>query len=131
MAAASILTRSDRALGITQRDECIPVDDLPGFFTVRDTTTGSGKTYIASSTGCTCPDHHYRGHVCKHMRAVITEEYRLATYAADWDHACSTWATCCPECGAALETAVYWIGGRGYQSFLVCSAHIEHRARRV
>jgi hypothetical protein len=178
MAAAPILTRSDRALGIIVRDDVIPVDDRPGFFTVRDTATGSGESHLATATSCTCRDHLYREGLCKHRRAVITEEYRLDAYAAGWDAyvaaqrpccpqsvesseddpvanaigewiqsqlrpAAEVWARHiaawnaergqprCPDCGAALESAVYWIGGRGYQSFLVCSAHVEHRARRV
>jgi hypothetical protein len=124
-------TRQDRALGILVRDEVIPVDDRPGFFTVRDTATGSGESHLTTANSCTCRDHIYGHGICKHRRAVITETYRLKAYAAAWDRACSTWAARCPECGAELETTVSYVGGRGYSTFLVCTEHVEHRAVRV
>jgi hypothetical protein len=133
MAQATVArpTRQDRALGIIVRDEVIPVDDRPGFFTVRDTATGSGESHLATANSCTCRDHLYREGLCKHRRAVITEAYRLDAYAAGWDAWAGAQRPCCPQCGAQIEMAVYWIGGKGYCSFAVCSAEGSHPARMV
>lgn len=83
--ATAILTRSDRAVGIVTRQECIPCEDHPGFFQVRDTETGSGTTYIAAAHRCTCPDYIMRGQRCKHSIAVEHEERALADYCTDWN----------------------------------------------
>ncbi len=46
------LSRTDRALGIISRAECIPLDD--GTWKVRDSLTGSGHWHIATVTSCDC-----------------------------------------------------------------------------
>ncbi len=124
--------RVSKAAGIVERHEVIPCDDRPGYFNVRDTGTGSGKLYLASATSCTCPDHVYRGHTCKHMIAAAREERDLAQYGATWDarseQARAAAGPCCPDCGAGLESQSYYIGGRGMMAFLVCRRDAEHRA---
>jgi hypothetical protein len=34
----------------------------------------------------------------------------------------------CPDCGAELECQSYYVGGKGYRAFMVCSKDVEHRA---
>ncbi len=45
------LSRTDRALGIAQRHEAIPLETLPGHYSVRDTLTGSGKVHVMAVDG--------------------------------------------------------------------------------
>jgi hypothetical protein len=126
MATAPSLTRTTRALGIVECHECEPVDDRPGFFHVTDTATGSGKGYTTSATSCTCPDHTFRGHQCKHMQAVMRESQLLTAYSVSWDDWASSQRPCCPRCGAELVSRLYWIGGRGYLAFAVCGDDSSH-----
>ncbi len=60
MATAPIVTRQDKAIGIAQRHECTPLDDYPGYYSVRDTLTGSGRFHIATLLECDCADFTYR-----------------------------------------------------------------------
>ena len=75
--------RTARAAGIVERQECELQDD--GRWVVRDGVTGSGRRHIVAGGRCDCPDHVYRGHVCKHLQAVMLEEQALAQYCADWN----------------------------------------------
>ena len=133
MAAAPILQdrRPVKAAGIVERHECEPVDDRPGFFHVTDTATGSGKVHVANAQQCDCPDFLFRNQRCKHMQAVMRESQLLTAYSVSWDDWAASQRPCCPDCGAELKTAVHWVGGRGYLTFLVCVDHVEHRAVRV
>ena len=130
MATASIArpTRTDKAIGITLRQECTPLDDYPGYYSVRDTLTGSGRFHIATLLECDCPDFTHRRRPCKHVEAVRATETALHAYAAAWD---AQARPCCTVCGAGLTTAVNWVGGKGYCSFEVCSADGSHPARMV
>ncbi len=128
MATAPIVTRQEKALGITQRHECTPLDDYPGYYSVRDTLTGSGRSHIATLLECDCADFTHRHRPCKHVEAVRATETALQAYAAAWDRAARP---ACPTCGGELTMAVFWIGGRGYCSFEVCSADGSHPARMV
>ncbi len=83
--ATTSLTRTERAGAIVERQECIPVDDIPGLFQVRDTATGSGAYHLASADRCDCYDALRR--VCKHQLAVRRTEGELAAYAQQWDAA--------------------------------------------
>ena len=138
------LTRSERAAGIQQRQELMLQDD--GSWKVRD-THGSGKWYTVIDGNCSCPDATYRAVTCKHSRAVLSEEQALRQFAADWDaqaepaldeyrgpYGSDGWPQprpTCPDCGAELETRSYYIGGRGYQYFEVCTADMAHHARQA
>jgi predicted nucleic acid-binding Zn finger protein len=47
-------------------------------------TITSGKTYITTEQGCTCPDYIYRqskvvGGQCKHQRALLAEKAATAS----------------------------------------------------
>jgi hypothetical protein len=130
MAAASILTRSDRALGIMQRHEAIPLDDYPGYFSVRDTITGSGRLHIATWMECDCLDFTWRDRPCKHIMAVRETETALLAYAAAWDAQAGPPATC-PACGADLVCQPYHVGGRGDVHVIHCAAEQAHYSRRV
>ena len=127
----AILSRSDRACGICERHEVIPIDDRPGYFTVRDTATGSGRPHIATAISCDCADFLYRSRDCKHMQAVHAEEAALEAYAAAWDATPQAQEPKCPMCGAALESRQYYIGGRGYVHFEVCSGDGAHYCRQA
>ncbi len=123
--------RTVRAAGIVSRQEVIPCDDRPGYFNVRDTGTGSGRMYLASATSCTCPDHVYRGHTCKHQIAAAREDQALRQYAADWDTRAKAQRPAglrCPDCGSHLECQSYYVGGRGHVAFLVCRRDAQHKA---
>lgn len=124
------LDRTARAAGIISRHEGIPVDTMDGFYQVRDTTTGSGRVYLTSSDRCTCPDHLFRGNVCKHIRAAQAEHEALATYADDWDRAVALQEPRCPQCGAPLAVTQYYTGGRGWAFYEVCSGDSSHVTRR-
>ena len=127
MTTAATLPRlngTERALGIITRAECIPLDD--DTWKVRDTATGSGRWHIATSTSCDCRDA--RIGTCKHQLAVRQEAQDLAAYSVSWNAYATAQRLSCPDCGAPLKTAVNWVGGRSYMTFLVCEAHVEHRA---
>lgn len=136
MATAGILSRTAKALGIVLRQELTPLDDLDGIYRVRDTGTGSGQDWLTSATFCDCPDRLNRGVVCKHMRAVIREQAALEAYAAEWDATVaaarpgspSGRASRCPRCGAGLESMSFYVGGRGYVAFQLCSADHHHHS---
>jgi len=119
MAHAPSLTRTDRAAGILERQECTPVDapGLEGLWHVTDTGTGSGRIHVTSSTRCDCPDHNFRGNVCKHITAVQRAEAELVAYAAGWDTAARP---SCPMCGESVSIQQHYVGGRGYMFFSVC-----------
>lgn len=142
----AILTRTERAAGIVTRQECEPLED--GSWRVRDTGTGSGEGHIATVRGCDCWDYRRRGGICKHMRAIILEEQALAQFCAEWDaqavepvcdqysgpYGSDGWPQprpTCPICGAELETRSYYIGGRGYQYFEICTRDMAHHARQA
>jgi hypothetical protein len=130
MAAASILTRSDRALGITQRHEAIPLDDFAGWWQVRDTITGSGRLHIATVSECDCADFKWRDRPCKHIEAVRATEAALSAYAASWDAQAGPPASC-PSCGAELVCQPYHVGGRGPVDVIHCAAEQTHYSRRA
>jgi hypothetical protein len=119
--AQAVYTREVKAAAILDRQECVPVDDLPGLWNVMDSLTGSGRVYIASVSRCDCPDFTYRGRVCKHMTAVRRTEAELATYAASWDAAALPRQDRCPMCGDTLRVENAYIGGKGYRLFMVCA----------
>ncbi len=145
--AAGILQqdrRTVRAAGIVERHEAHLRDD--GTWQVRD-TAGSGRWYVVMDGHCTCPDYVYRSVTCKHQRAVMQEERELAQYGATWDARSeqqrqsvptnsseqnfgpnSARSLTCPDCGGRLECQSYYIGGRGYQAFMVCRRDAQHRA---
>ncbi len=129
MTAATLprIDRSTKAAGIVERHECIPLDN--GSWEVRDTATGSGKVHIATSTSCDCPDSIYRGHQCKHIRAVQRESQLLTAYSVSWDDWAAAQRACCPVCGAAIEAQQWYIGGRGYLWFNVCPRSGEHYSK--
>lgn len=126
MAQAS-LTRTVRAAGIVQRQECIPVDAMDGWYQVSDTGTGSGKHYMVSLSSCNCPDYTYRGNVCKHIQAARAEHTALMAYAASWD---ALGQPQCPMCGQPMIEVSYYVGGRGYVFVEVCAGDASHVNRR-
>jgi hypothetical protein len=125
-----------------------------GTWQVRD-TAGSGKWHTVLEGHCTCPDYTFRHMTCKHLRAVAAEERALAAFCDEWNTrseqqrtaveqpACDQYSgpygsdgwpqprPCCPTCGAELDTRSYYIGGRGYQYFEVCSQDMAHHARQA
>ena len=128
MAATPILTRSDKAHGIVDRHEAIPLDDYPGYYSVRDTLTGSGKIHFATVLECDCPDFTHRHRPCKHVEAVKSMEAQLQAYAAAWDRAARP---ACPQCGAGLVCQPYHVGGRGSVDIVHCAADKSHYSRRA
>jgi hypothetical protein len=78
-----IARRTIKAASIVAAQECIPVDDMPGWFQVRDVLTGSGAWHLATVSSCDCRDA--LKNVCKHQLACRAEEQALAAYAANWD----------------------------------------------
>lgn len=103
------------------------MESMEGWYQVRDTGTGSGKIYLTSLTSCCCPDHTYRGSICKHIQAARAEHAALTAYAADWDALAQP---ACPMCGSPLEERSYYVGGRGYVFVEVCSGDASHSNRR-
>jgi hypothetical protein len=126
MAQATVArpTRSDKALGILERHEVIPANDMPGWWHVRDSLTGSGKWYLATAAHCNCYDA--QRHICKHMQAVQRESRLLEAYSASWDAWAASQRPCCPQCGAQLVSMQFYVGGRGYRFFDVCSGDRAH-----
>ncbi len=88
MATAPSLTRTDRALGIAQRHEAIPLETLPGHYSVRDTLTGSGTIHITSLTSCDCADfmsivaRDHTGVVGKSARSSAMLYHPLASFSS-------------------------------------------------
>lgn len=115
-----------KAAGICERAEVVPMD-REGYYRVRDTATGSGKVHVATATSCDCYDAG-RGNHCKHQRAVVREQAALDAYAAAWDAQAQPR---CPECGGRLESMQYYVGGRGYQMFMVCKNDGTHNTRKA
>jgi hypothetical protein len=117
MATAGRITvnRQDRAAGIVERRDAVPVDGTS--WRVRD-IAGSGHWHRVTTQACDCYDAH-RGHACKHMQAVQRETAALAAYAAAWD---AQAGPRCPQCPAQLVTRQYYVGGRGYVYLEVCLA---------
>ncbi len=107
MAHAPSIARHVKAAGILERQECTPVDDLPGLWHVTDSGTGSGRVHVTSASRCDCPDHNYRGNVCKHMTAVARAEAELAAYAASWDATAATQRDGCPMCGQGVNVGFF------------------------
>lgn len=156
-AVSTIDVRTVKATGILNRQEVIPLDYLPGYYSVRDTATGSGQAHVASSRSCDCEDYRRRGRACKHMIAARAEDEALAQYSAAWDarseqaratvvqpdytgvtvplddaqpaQARAETGPRCPSCGAQLESRQYYVGGRGYQFFLVCPSDATHASQ--
>ena len=118
--------RADRAAGIVERHEVRPHEDRPGWWYVKDSVTGSCRWHLTSAHGCDCYDA--RKGACKHQIAVRREEAALAVYAAEWDRAAQP---TCPMCDCRLVEEVYYIGGRGLSTFLICSGDGSHPARRI
>jgi len=126
--------RTARAAGIVTRHEAHLRDD--GTWQVRD-TQGSGRWYVVMDGHCSCPDYVYWNATCKHLRAVMQEERKLAQYAATWDARSEqarrnvevlNISPRCLDCGAGLECQSYYVGGRGMMAFLVCRRDGQHRA---
>jgi hypothetical protein len=111
--AQGIVTRVDRAAGIVSSGGVIEM--AAGGYVVIDQGTGSGKGHITTTSSCDCPDHLYRGRVCKHMIAVRK----------------ANGVVCCPKCGAATVAEQYYIGGRGYVWFRDCTADKYHYSVRA
>ncbi len=130
MATAPIVVdhRQAKALGIAQRHECIPLDDYPGYYGVRDTLTGSGKFHITTWLECSCADFTYRHKLCRHIAAVRETEASLQAYAAAWDLAVRP---ACPQCGAELICLPYHVGGRGLVDVIHCAADKTHYSKRA
>ena len=55
----------------------------------------------------------------------------LTAYAQAWDAAARAQQARCPVCGARIEGRQYYVGGRGYCDFDVCSGDGSHSSRRV
>jgi hypothetical protein len=70
--------RVSKAAGIITRQECIPVDNLAGWFQVRDSVSGSGEWHLATVDRCDCRDA--LKHTCKHQMAVRAEEAALRQF---------------------------------------------------
>ena len=121
--------RTVRASGIVEQHEAHLRDD--GTWQVRD-SLGSGRWYTVIDGHCSCADYVYRSVTCKHLRAVMVEERALAQYGATWDarseQARAAAGPRCPDCGGRLECQSYYIGGKGYQAFMVCTRDAQHRA---
>ena len=93
MAHAPSIARHVKAAGILERHECTPVDapGLDGLWHVTDSGTGSGRVHVTSATRCDCPDHNFRGNVCKHITAVIRAEAELVAYPLTVDDRFQSW----------------------------------------
>ena len=121
--------RTARAQAIVERHEAHLRDD--GTWQVRD-TAGSGRWYVVMDGHCSCPDYVYRSVTCKHQRVVMQEERELAQYGATWDarseQARAVAGPQCPDCGSRITSQTFYIGGKGYQAFMVCVRDAQHRA---
>ena len=87
-------------------------------------SASSDTIYRISTTEpmtCTCKGRG-RGYKCWHIVAA-----RLIVRAAE--HYQERQRALCPMCGAAIEGRQYYVGGRGYTYFEVCSGDGSHYAR--
>ena len=122
--------RTVRSAGIVER----AAGELQegGRWMVRDTASGSGEWHTATAQTCDCWDYRRRGGTCKHMRVVIVEERALPSYAAGWDTSAEVAKRAsgphCPDCRGRVQSQTFYIGGKGYQLFMVCTRDARHRA---
>ncbi len=132
--AAGILQqdrRTARAQAIVERGTIEPAEGRSGVYRVWD-ATGSGTVYTATPTQCQCPDFARWQLPCKHSQAAAIMDRELAQYGATWDarseQARATAGPHCPDCGGRLQSQTFYIGGKGYQAFMVCVRDAQHRA---
>lgn len=104
------ITRSEKASAIVQQGLIAELATEPGLFVVVDKASGSGMAHLASVDFCDCPDHTVRGSVCKHQLSV-----RMLLNI-----------TSCPNCNSPIESRQFYVGGKGYQYFDICSGNGEH-----
>ncbi len=67
-----------------------------------------------------------------HRAALVIAELmapELAGYAASWDAWAASQRPICPMCGAAIEPRQYYVGGKGYMLFEVCSSDGSHYSK--
>src|SRR5688572_873884 len=50
--------------------------------TFRRAPGSNGARYLVNAVACECPDYQQGGHICKHIRAVVLFEQRVATAPA-------------------------------------------------
>ncbi len=127
MTTAAILPRQATVIGIAQRQEVVPLDDYPGYYSVLD-STGSVKFHITTWLECSCADFTYRHKLCEHIAAVREIEAALQAYAATWDR---TARPACPQCGGELICLPYHVGGRGLVDVIHCAADKTHYSKRA
>ncbi len=132
--AAGILQqdrRTARAQAIVERGTIEPAEGRSGVYRVWD-ATGSGTVYTATPTQCQCPDFARWQLPCKHSQAAAIMDRELSAYAANWnarsEQARQASGPHCPDCGARLTSQTFYIGGKGYQAFMVCTRDTAHRA---
>jgi hypothetical protein len=53
--------------------------------TFRRATGSNGARCLVNAVACSCPDYQQHGHICKHVRAVVLFEARLAAEDAEID----------------------------------------------
>ncbi len=131
--AAPILQdrRTVRAAGIVERGTIEPAEGRSGVYRVWD-AAGSGTVYTATPTQCQCPDFARWQLPCKHSQAAAIMDRELSAYAASWDTSSEVAKRAsgpqCPDCGGRLTSQTFYIGGKGYQAFMVCVRDAQHRA---
>lgn len=113
-AAPTIDRRTIKAQSIVQSGDIH--ESKPGVWRVRD-VNGSKTWHYVTKTSCDCIDFARNGLPCKHVRSVQIYQAQQQPH--------------CPECGSAVQSEVFWIGGRGYCTFRVCQGNREHRAVRA
>lgn len=148
--------RAVRAQSIVEQGTIEPVDGRTGVYRVWD-LNGSGTIYTATPTSCHCADFVKwgRGLPCKHAQAAAVMDRELAQFCAAWDAQAeqaraavempgnfldgdfsgfdddvltATPGPRCPDCGAPLDTRQYYVGGKGYCFFEVCTRDSLHHA---
>jgi len=56
---------------------------VEGSYRLVKSQSAEGASYVTSSYDCSCPDHTYRGHTCKHMIAVRLQAVLDASGSVD------------------------------------------------
>ena len=83
----------------------------------------SDTRYTVTKAGCECKAF-WDGRPCWHRAA-----RRLLLKAAELARAPQV--ECCPMCGALIEGRQYYVGGKGYVYFDVCSGDSSHLTRKA
>lgn len=110
--ASKSVSREERAATIVEEGIVVELEAEAGLFVVVD-RANNRKAHLSSTDFCDCKDHEHRGVACAHILAVRKALNLIV----------------CPQCSEPIEARQFYIGGREYVYFDVCSGDGSHFSR--